>query len=149
VTLLTRKCIPICLFAIACAPANKVAEELDGEDTEVGDTDASAATDTARDAGLETGCHAGGGDRPCAVVAACETSCGTDTACLAGCRASLCTVHETVYCDMHDCIETSCGALCDDRGAAECLTCIPFYCAVVTATCSGAVICEDEDPPVK
>ena len=162
--------MPLCLLAVACAPANKVAEELDadgGADTgspstpssdresdpgtdepdtdETTDTDSPStpSSDPVADAGQEDECRAGGGNQPCVSVRNCETGCGTDKTCLGACRDSLCTSHEKEYCDMVDCIGITCGTICRDLGSARCLTCVTRYCIVELTACTSAAVCKN------
>jgi hypothetical protein len=130
----------MCLLVIACTPANKVAEELAWETNTTGSTDSDH--ETAETATYVYGdCHAGGGEQPCSAVTACEARCGTDTICLGDCRSSLCTAHEAIYCEMVDCISTSCGAVCENLADPDCLLCISLNCSASTAACSTASTC--------
>ena len=129
--------LPVCWLAVACAPANKIAEELDTEPPSQGGSDTGRNTD-------DEACRAGGGDRSCAWVTACEAGCGTDTICLGDCRSYLCTAHEAMYCEMVNCINNACASRCEDLGDSDCLLCITTYCAASWARCTAATSCADD-----
>ena len=162
--------LPMFLVAFACAPANKVAEELyetgttDTEwpsstpsDTETANTELPSSTsyetettdaelpstDQIVDAGTADYCHAGGGDQPCSAVRACEAGCNNNR-CMVLCGNSLCTAHEKIYCDMVYCRKTYCETACQELENNECLACIYTACSEETTTCSSASVCSDE-----
>lgn len=125
-------CLLIFLLTFACTPDNKVAQELDWTEED------------GTDNGENEDCHAGGGNQPCSAVSACEAGCKTNTICLGDCRASLCSAHETMYCEMLDCISSYCEPYCDDFSSSECLLCIPIYCGASFGKCSAATSCTDD-----
>lgn len=138
---LTDRGWQLCMVLVACTPPNKVAEEL-ARDEEVVATD---SVDSETDTFVYGDCYAGGGELPCSVVTACELGCETNTVCLGDCRANLCMAHETIYCEMVDCISTFCDARCKDLSYSDCAVCVSLYCAASTAVCSTAGTCEDEN----
>ena len=127
------------MLVVACTPANKVAEELDWDGT---NTTGSTDSDRETASFVYDDCHAGGGELPCSDVLVCEAGCGTNTICLGDCRSGLCTAHEAIYCEMVDCISTSCEADCEDLAAPDCLLCISLHCANSTAACTASTDCD-------